>query len=778
MKLNMKIRINVNNKKILDSIKKISLVENRVYLIIAFFTCFWLILIWNMFKYTVINYEFYKWLADNQQIWEVTVPVDRGTILSSSNQWTILSTSLNLYDLAIDPTVEGDINKLEDFLRDLVYTELCDMVSQNTCYNNVLKFLRVLEIEGFVHDKAFIKKLISDRLISKLSQTKVTSVLVDKELDSEQITKIATLWLVWVYPSGNYIYFNPEEISNPESYASTLSPLIWLEEKQLQHLMRKRELKYIPILNKLSIANGEYVKQFINDEWAAYKKWVVERSSRIGSFIILTPKPSRYYPEKEVASQVIGFVSNNGKWHYGIEWYFDDILKWNNGKIVSKKDVLWRIINPIDLDTQDITGRWVVIKTTIDRNIQKRVEQILEKWVKDYKANKGTIVVMEPNTWRVVSIANYPTYDLNNYGDIYELEKVRYSKYPDPAIDLLGMPIYVEDNEFWEKFIYDSKEIYLRRATREELWDGALVKYKYKNDFWPQVYKNDAISSLYEPGSIMKSITVAIWLDTWEIDKNSMYLDEWKLKIDQFEIENVSDKCLWYNSFAHALNYSCNVWMIRIVQKVWMVLMHQYFSDFGFSRKTWIELEWEVTAKLAPWESWSKAQLYTSSYGLWISVTPLQMANAYSILVNGGVYMKPRIVDSIELPDGRTLQYKDEKQKRVLKESTSQMITDWLVSSARDGVANNGNVEGFSVWWKTWTSQIPYKGRYEEWIWSTIGSYAWFGPAEDPKFVIIVKLERPRISEYWWATSAHLFKQVAEYLFDYYEIPKKHIADK
>jgi len=214
-------------------------------------------------------------------------------------------------------------------------------------------------------------------------------------------------------------------------------------------------------------------------------------------------------------------------------------------------------------------------------------------------------------------MANYPSYDLNNYWDVYELEKVRYSKYPDPKIDLLGYPVFVEDFENGTKYYYDNKEIYLREASREELWDITLVKYKYKNDFWAQVYKNDAISALYEPGSIMKAITVAVWLDTWEINKHSMYMDKGELTIDKFTIKNVSDKCLWYNSFAHALNYSCNVWMIRIVQRAWKVLFHQYLNEFWFWELTKIDLHWEVFSKIKPWERWSQAQLLTSSYWLW-----------------------------------------------------------------------------------------------------------------------------------------------------------------
>ena len=114
-----------------------------------------------------------------------------------------------------------------------------------------------------------------------------------------------------------------------------------------------------------------------------------------------------------------------------------------------------------------------------------------------------------------------------------------------------------------------------------------------------------------------------------------------------------------------------------------------------------------------------------------------------------------------------------ELERRVIKESTSNIITSMLVDWAKNWVAKTWNVEWYSVAWKTWTSQIPYKWKYETWVWSTIASYAWYWPAEDPKFVIIVKLERPRTSEYWGSTSSYIFKDIAEYLLDVYKIPKK-----
>jgi stage V sporulation protein D (sporulation-specific penicillin-binding protein) len=495
----------------------------------------------------------------------------------------------------------------------------------------------------------------------------------------------------------------------------------------------------------------------------------------INSFFILTPNPSRYYPEWNLASQVIWFVDNSWAWNYWIEWYFNDILKWNNGEIISRKDTNGRIIDTISLNEEDLIWEWVQIYLTIDRNIQKKVEEILENWVKQYKANKGRVIIMNPKTGDIIAMANYPSFDLNNFWDVYELEKVSYYEYPNPTTDLLWYPILVEDSEVWAKFVYDNKEIYLREATREELWDTLLVKYKYKNDYWAGVYRNDIVSALFEPGSIMKPLTVAIWIDTWEITPDSTYNDEWFANIDQFTIKNASNQCLWFHTFWHALNRSCNVWMVRIADKIWKVLMHQYLEDFWIWILTWIELQWEANARLEDWEKWSRAWLFTRSYGLWVSLTQLQMASAYNVIANWWIYIKPKIIDKIVYPDGREVVYKPEELRRVIKESTSKTVVDMMYDWTHNGqwLTEGGHVEWYRFALKSGTAQIAYRWQYETWIGSTIGSFAGFWPIEDPQFTMIVTLERPRTNEWWASTSWKIWQEIATYLVDYLEIPKR-----
>ncbi len=753
----------------------------KTHTIIVFFLFLYTIVIYKLFDYTVFDYDFYINLANSQQIWKFTVPVNRWTIYSSIERWdesaerlSVLWTSVNFYDLAIDPKMTWDKSKLKTFLVDIVYDEICKNKSKKVCRENLLKYLRKIEIEDFEFDESFIKWLLSENIAKKTSKTKLESVFLWNDFKKEQLNELKNLSMRWVYIRNNSIFVNPEEFSHRDEDIRDISKILLINKERLKYIIRKRDLRYVPIINKLSIDSYEKLKEFKDEEEWALKRWIIDKESSISTFLILSPRPTRYYPEWEIASQVIWFVDGEWIWHYGIEWYFNDILKWNNWQIISKKDIQWRIIDPISLNREDLIWRWVEITTTIDRNIQEKVEKILASWVKRYRANKWTIVVTEPKTWRVIAMANYPTYDLNNYSDVYELEKIKNSDYENPWVDLLWYPIFVEDSLEWVKNYYDNKEIYLRKATLEELSDRTLVKYKYKNDFWAGVYKNDAISSLYEPGSIIKSITVAIWLDTWEISKYSKYNDTWVVRVWEYKIYNDDqEKCMWYNTFWHALNFSCNVWMIRIFQRLWRALSHQYFEDFWFSELTWVSLEWEVFSKMEPWQKISRASFFTRSYGLWISVTPLQMATAYNVLANGWIYVKPKIIEKIVYPDWVEQVFNTEEKRRVIKESTSKLITKMLYNWAELWFAKTGRVEWYSIAWKTWTSQINYRWKYKTWPGWTNASYAWYGPVEDPKFVIVVKLERPRTNIYGSRTAWVMFSEVASYLFDYFEIPKK-----
>jgi cell division protein FtsI/penicillin-binding protein 2 len=593
-------------------------------------------------------------------------------------------------------------------------------------------------------------------------------------LEKDAIEKILDLHYKWIYINNWNLYVNPEEIENRKILARKIAKIISFPEETVFYLIRKRKIKYIHILSKLSIDESSKLENFLKDERVSLGKWYIKEKEAISTFIILIPHHHRFYPENRIWSQIIWFVDKQWEWHYWVEWYYNEILKWEAWEIVSRKDIKWRIINPVDLDKWIIEREWAIIYTTINRNIQKNVEKILKRWVKKYKANKWSILIMDPKTWKIITMANYPSFDTNYPGEVYELEIVRNEDYANLWNQLIWKWVFVEDKIKWKTFFYQWKKILLRKATREELWNEELKKYKYKNDFGSFVYRNSIISDIYEPGSIMKAITMAIWIDSWEITRNTYYQNSWPIKIDQFPISDIAHQCRWYHTFSRAINYSCNVWMVRIAQKIWKALLYNYLSDFWFWKSTEITLDWEVVAPMKNYGKWSNAQLYTTSYWLWINVTQLQMWVAYSALANWGLILRPQIIDKIDFRDNKIIKFKKEIIRRAIDEKTSQVMIDVLVNSIEKWVAKNWKVEWYLLAWKTWTAQIAYKWTYEDkdMPWATNASFAWFWPAQDPKFVIIVKLVRPRTNNYWGLTSAYVFADVAKYLLNYYKIPK------
>jgi len=743
----------------------------REYYVFAFFILFFLVIIIELFSFTVINHSYYKWLADSQQISTLKLPSSRGNIYSSNSEWKVLATSVDLNDLAIDPSVEWNKDKLSDFLTEVVYREICYLKNLWDCRNGLYRFMQVKTLPDFSMNEDYIKSKIKERINERINRDRVTSVLIKDNLTVSESFEIERLNLAWVSVNSNFLYVNPEAIWDESYVAKKLTEVLWWNYETFKHLIRKRPLRYVVIYNKLSISTSNFINETIQKEKEMVRNNELDIYDSVFPFLILNSRWHRLYPENKMASSVIWFVDSSWIWRYGIEWYFDNILRWRDWDNKVKKDILWRVIEPLSLNSDRLWTPWANITITIDRNIQKAIEDILDEDVFEYGANNINVVVMDPRNWDIISMATHPRFDLNRPGEAYELIRVTPENYPQPSINLRWARVMAVDNVNWDEYFFNWDKILLREADYEEFDDWSVQKYVFVNRQWAWVYRNHTIQDIYEPGSIFKPILMAAWIDSWEINRFDMYQDDWFVKIDQFTIRNVHPACLGYHSFNHAMNYSCNVWMIRIAQRLWKTLYHRYLDNFWFWKKTWITLEWEVSGRLDPPEKWSQAQLLTTSYWLWIWVTMLQMATAYSALANGWILYKPQIVKEIDFLDWRVVKTKSEPVRRVISAETSKIITDVLVDWVENGEARVWQIEGYFIAWKTWTAQIASRWRYETWPASTMASYAWYAPAYDPRFVIIVRVERPRTSQWWWATAWRTFNRIAEFLLDYYKIP-------
>lgn len=748
---------------------------DRVRVVFFAFALFAFLIIWTAFKYTVLEYPYYKGLADKQQMVTVKNPVSRGTIYSNNEPAWVFATSTDLSDLAIDPKEVGSKEKLETFLTDVVFEEVCSKKLDDRCTENLFNYLRQIPDEEFITDDQSVKNKIREDIHRKISKEFIDSVIVKENLNEKEVNDLKYL-TEWSESSfgiiNNSLYVDPTTVDNKDAMVEKLMNLLSLSKEELDFKLSKRTVRYIKILRKMSISTRDIIDARIKAEKINIAQGRMLDTESIFHFFILEANPTRFYPEKNMGGQIVGFVDNENEGKYGVEWYFNEELKWKEGARIAKKDISGRTIGSFDLGERKMVNG-TDIKLTIDRNIQKEVTRILSEGIKEFRANKGSVVIMDPKTGAIISMVSYPDFDPNNFGDVYELERVSYTKYPNPSFDLLGMPLFVEDSEKGTPIMVGKKKISLRSATESEIWNRAIPKYKYKNMFGPGVYETDPVSSLYEPGSVFKAVTMAIGIDTGDIKPSDTYTDKGYVEIDQYKIKNVSNECIGRHTYSHALDWSCNVGMIDIVQKIGKSLFYKYINDFWFGQKTNITLEWEVFGKIDPYEKWARVKLFTMAFGQGITATVLQMATAYSALANGWIYMQPYIVDSLTLADGTVVKNTPTPLRRIIKEDTSKKIIAMLTEGAKIGFAKKGGVDGYDVAGKTGTSQIAAKGKYEVGeAGHTITSYGWFAPASNPKFVMIVKIERPRSAQYSETTSSAVFSKIAKYLFNYYGIPK------
>lgn len=733
------------------------------------------------FKYTVIDHEFYKQIAYDQQTMVLKNPVSRGSIYSSSEslRWA-LSVSTNLWNLAIDPSQNGSKEKLLSFLSDIVFDEYCNYGSN--CLESMSNYLREdMTGKGDMAISA-LKAKIRDYLQRKMD-TPVESVEIQRDLEDDMVEIISSWQDPALFFVVNHLYVNPLKVSEPEVLATRLSWVIGMSEEDIIVKFEKKKKRHLEIIRKMNVSTRDAVMTRLANERQAIKNKELTLEDSIVPFIKIEDNLVRFYPEKNITGQITGFVDGDGIGRYGIEGYFEDLLQAESPTERVIKDNANR---PIDgyVSRGLITSKnGIDISLTIDRNIQKEIWVRLERAIKQFKANKWSIIVMDPITWAVRAMVNYPDYDPNNYTQVYEMEPVSYNNYKNPYFELFGTPLYVVDTLSGTTFAnIDGQRLKLREAEDREVINYSITKYKYKNGYGSAVYSNDIVSAFYEPGSVFKAVTTAIGIDTWEISPDDTYLDKGYVELTyeggrKGRISNVASQCTWRHSYIHALNWSCNVGMISIIGKIGPSLFHKYLGDFWFWAKTNITLDWENYSQITPYEKWSRTQFFTMSFGQGINTTMLQMAAAYSVLANWGIYMEPHIVESVTYPDGKKVDTIPTPIRRVIKEETSKTITAMLVNGVRNGFAKKWWVPGYTVAGKTGTSQIPYKWGYENRIlgqdlWHTITSYGGYAPANNPKFVLIVMINRPRTDQYSENTSSALFSEIAKYLLEYYKIPK------
>ncbi len=344
---------------------------------------------------------------------------------------------------------------------------------------------------------------------------------------------------------------------------------------------------------------------------------------------------------------------------------------------------------------------------TLDYQIQSMVCRWLRETVQSSEAGGGTVLVMNPHRGDVLALCTLPTYDPNAYSSVKD----------------------------------------------------------------QSVFVNDAVSRAYEPGSVFKSITLASAIDAGVIDPETTFIDTGSLKFGGFSIQNSLEKVYGIVTMTEVLDKSINTGAVFAALKLGPTLFLDYLKRFEFGRRVGIGFPGEGSGVISNVEKKKDIYTATASFGQGITVTTLQLARAYAVFANGGYLVHPRLVLGIEYPDERGMvETPVVPSTMILSRKTATTIAAMLGSVVSRGYGKAARVPGYFIAGKTGTAQVPLKDQqgYSD---DTIHTFGGFFPVDDPRFVVVVKLDKPRSGRFADSTAAPLFGKVAAFLLQYAKIP-------
>lgn len=425
-------------------------------------------------------------------------------------------------------------------------------------------------------------------------------------------------------------------------------------------------------------------------------------------YTFLEPRAHRVYPSETLAAQILGYVKPDGNGVYGIEGMYNKLLAGKPGSFTAERDLEG---NPLTVGAS--SGQPAVnganITLTIDDSVQYMVESALSEQIKKMQAQGGTAIVVDAHSGAIVAMASAPTFDPNKYG------------------------------QYWnDKGCLNSVEVYL----------------------------NPAVYCTYEPGSTMKPVTMAAALDQGLITPQTAVQDGgYQTFADAAPVRNWDNRGYGQETMAEVLAHSANVGAALVAHDILRAKgFYPYLAKFGFAQLTGITQE-----EQAGWYStqaskgWTPTDLTRQAFGQSIAVTPLQMAMVYQAIANGGVMMKPYLVSSIN-DNGHLTTFQPQMRQRVISATADKQLTDMLVFAANYN--KQATFPGYSVAVKTGTATT--QGISDE---QTEASMAGFLPVSNPRFVILVKLDRPQATIYGGTAAGPLWKSIAQQLVWHYQIP-------
>lgn len=285
----------------------------------------------------------------------------------------------------------------------------------------------------------------------------------------------------------------------------------------------------------------------------------------------------------------------------------------------------------------------------------------------------------------------------------------------------------------------------------------------------PSVYNNQTTLGAYESGSIFKPITIAAAINEGKISAQSTYTDTGEVNIDGYTIKNSDNKAHGVQTMTQALEESLNTGMIYAKNTIGNKKFLEYVERFGLGKKTGIEVP-ESKGDLGNLKGNIGVNYATASFGQGINVTPVQMLQAYGAMANGGRMMKPYVVNARIGGNGQVEETQPKEVGQPISIQTASTISAMLVNVVENGHGKRAGVKGYYVAGKTGTAQVPLENGKGYDPNNNIGSFAGYAPVEDPRFVMLVRVNHPRTVSFAESTAAPAFGTMAQFLLQYYNV--------
>lgn len=476
------------------------------------------------------------------------------------------------------------------------------------------------------------------------------------------------------------------EMKNPDSMAYILGTYLGIPYEDVYEKLTKspKSWEYIVIQDYVGADTVEAMQQLV-------KQLDDADDSRLNG-LAFKPHLQRSYPEKELASNVLGFVTRDGRGYFGIEEKYNDLLAGNPVQI-------WVPRDPNKATEIPKVPNGTTLVLTLNRDLQAKVESILDQALIDYGAQNGAIIVMDPRNGDVLAMANTPRMDLNNYSNYFSL--------------------------------YDNGSQY-----------------------------NRSIGMAYEPGSVIKVLTMAAAVDMGTVSPDTTFIDTGSIEVGGITIQNWDRDAWGQQNMIGCLQHSLNVCMAWISSQMGVQNFYGYMESFGLGHTTGIDLAGEAIGRLkVPGDAdWYPVDLGTNAFGQGVSVTPLQMLMSVSAIANDGKMVTPHVLYSM-VRDGHQYNVPSQYAGSPISPQTAHTLNEMLALSLEQE-SSQALLPGYRLAGKTGTAQIPTDYGYDPS--HTNVSFIGWGPVDDPQFMVYIWLQSPTTSIWSSETAAPVFSQVAE----------------